>query len=98
MKSFEYLLVERDAPIAVVTMNRPSRRNALSLALMEELIDCFRTQGKDPDSRAIILAANGPAFSAGHDLSELMDRQIGDYRRVFDVCTELMTLIQTIPQ
>ncbi|HZM91633.1 MAG TPA: enoyl-CoA hydratase [Blastocatellia bacterium] len=98
MKSFEYLLVERDAPIAVVTMNRPSRRNALSLALMEELIDCFRTLGKDPDSRAIILAANGPAFSAGHDLSELMDRQIGDYRRVFDVCTELMTLIQTIPQ
>jgi len=98
MKPFEYLLVERDAPIAVVTMNRPSRRNALSLALMEELIDCFRTLGKDPDSRAIILAANGPAFSAGHDLSELMDRQIGDYRRVFDVCTELMTLIQTIPQ
>ena len=98
MKSFEYLLVERDAPIAVVTMNRPSRRNALSLALMEELIDCFRALGKDPDSRAIILAANGTAFSAGHDLSELMDRQIGDYRRVFDVCTELMTLIQTIPQ
>jgi enoyl-CoA hydratase/carnithine racemase len=98
MKPYEYLLVEPDAPIAIVTMNRPDRRNALSLALMEELIDCFRALSQNPEIRAIILAANGPAFSAGHDLSELMDRQIGDYRHVFDVCTELMTLIQSIPQ
>ena len=98
MKAYEYLLIETDVPIAIVTMNRPDRRNALSLALMEELIDCFRELSQNPDIRAIILAANGPAFSAGHDLSELMDRQIGDYRHVFDVCTELMTLIQSIPQ
>lgn len=98
MKPYEYLLVESDAPVAIVTMNRPDRRNALSLSLMGELIDCFRALGEDPEIRAIILAANGPAFSAGHDLSELMDRQIGDYRRVFDVCTDLMTLIQTIRQ
>jgi len=98
MKPYEYLLVEADAPIAIVTMNRPDRRNALSLALMEELIDCFRALSEKQDIRAIILAANGPAFSAGHDLSELIDRQIGHYRHVFDVCTELMTLIQSIPQ
>jgi enoyl-CoA hydratase/carnithine racemase len=98
MKSYEYLLVEADAPIAIITMNRPERRNALSLELMEELIDCFSTLKGTEEVRAIILAANGPAFSAGHDLSELMDRQIGDYRHVFDVCTELMTLIQSIPQ
>ena len=98
MKPFEYLLVETDAPIAVVTMNRPSRRNALSLELMRELIDCFHALGEKPEIRAIILAANGPAFSAGHDSSELVDRQIGEYRLVFDVCTELMTIIQTIPQ
>src|SRR5512132_3437931 len=98
MKQYEYLLVEADAPVAIITMNRPDRRNALSLALMEELIDCFRALGRQQDIRAIILAANGPAFSAGHDLSELIDRQIGDYRHVFDLCTELMTLIQSIPQ
>lgn len=98
MKPYEHLLVETEAPIAIVTMNRPDRRNALSLAMMEELIDCFRELSRNPEIRAIILAANGPAFSAGHDLSELMDRQIGDYRHVFDVCTELMTLIQSIPQ
>jgi len=98
MKQYEHLLVEADAAVAIVTMNRPDRRNALSLALMEDLIDCFRNLGRQPEIRAIILAGNGPAFSAGHDLSELIDRQIGDYRHVFDVCTELMTLIQSIPQ
>jgi enoyl-CoA hydratase/carnithine racemase len=98
MEKYQYLLVEADAPIAVVTMNRPDRRNALSVALMEELIGCFRTLGQNREIRVIILAANGPAFSAGHDLSELIDREIGDYRHVFDVCTELMTLIQSIPQ
>src|SRR4030095_12889576 len=98
MKSYEYLLVEADAPIAIVTMNRPDRRNALSLELMEELIDCFNSLKQNQEIRAIILAANGPAFSAGHDLSALMDRQIGDYRHVCDVCTVLMTLIQSIPQ
>ena len=98
MKHYEYLLVESNAPIAIITMNRPDRRNALSLALMEELIDCFRALAGNNEIRAIILAANGPAFSAGHDLSELIDRQIGDYRHVFDVCVELMTVIQSIPQ
>jgi enoyl-CoA hydratase/carnithine racemase len=98
MKQYEHLVVEAEAPVATITMNRPDRRNALSLGLMEELIDCFRDLGRRPEIRAIILAGNGPAFSAGHDLSELIDRQIGDYRHVFDVCTELMTLIQSIPQ
>jgi enoyl-CoA hydratase/carnithine racemase len=98
MSAYQYLLVESDAPIAIVTMNRPDRRNALSVGLMEELIGCFRALGQNPEIRAVILAANGPAFSAGHDLSELVDGQIGDYRHVFDVCTDLMTIIQAIPQ
>ena len=98
MRPYEYLLVESDAPVAIVTMNRPDRRNALSIGLMDEMIDCFRVMGQDSEIRAIILAANGPAFSAGHDLSELVDGQIADYRRVFDVCTELMTDIQAVPQ
>ena len=98
MDKFEYLLVEADEPVAVVTMNRPERRNALSLAMMEELIACFRIVSQKPNTRVIILAAKGTAFSSGHDLSELVDRQIGDYRHVFHVCTELMTIIQSIPQ
>ena len=96
--SRDFLLVDHDASTAIVTMNRPERRNALSVGLMRQLIDCLTSMGNSPEVRAIILAANGPAFSSGHDLSELRDRTIPEYRQVFDVCTDLMTLIQTIPQ
>jgi enoyl-CoA hydratase/carnithine racemase len=98
MQSQEHLLVESQAPIAVVTLNRPARRNALSLDLMQELIGVFREIGKSRDIRAVILASAGPAFSAGHDLSELRDKSLTEYRHVFDVCAELMMLIQAIPQ
>ena len=96
--NYQYLLVEADAPTAIVTLNRPERRNALSLELMQELIACLGALGQTAEIRTVILAGAGSVFSAGHDLSELRDRQIGDYRRVFEVCTELMTLIQRIPQ
>jgi enoyl-CoA hydratase/carnithine racemase len=95
---YDAILVERDAPVATITLNRPERRNALSVDLMKELIDAFKTLGRDKEVRAIILAANGPAFSAGHDLRELVGGTINNYRYVFDVCTELMTTIQAIPQ
>ena len=65
---------------------------------MNELIDCLKAIGQSSDIRAVILAAAGPAFSAGHDLSELRDGNLGHYRHVFDVCADLMTLIQSIPQ
>ena len=95
---YEFLLVEIPLPTAIVVLNRPERRNALSLELMRELIACLTTLGKSKDIRAIVLAANGPAFSSGHDLSELRDQGINQYREIFDVCTDLMTLIQSIPQ
>jgi len=97
-KIYANLSVESDAPVAVVVLNRPERRNALSLELMEELIDCLRALGQSSEIRAVILAGNGPAFCAGHDLSELIDRDIRNYRRVFDVCAHLMAVIQEIPQ
>ncbi len=96
--SYEAILIDREAPVATITMNRPERRNALSVDMMNELIDAFKTLGRDTEVRAIILAANGPAFSAGHDLRELVGGNINSYRHVFDVCTELMTTIQAIPQ
>ncbi|HEX8091218.1 MAG TPA: enoyl-CoA hydratase [Blastocatellia bacterium] len=96
--SFEHLLVECDSPAVIITLNRPERRNALSLGLMREMIACLREVGQSPEIRAVIIAASGPVFSAGHDLNELRDRGVGEYRNLFDVCTELMTLIQSIPQ
>jgi enoyl-CoA hydratase/carnithine racemase len=96
--TYEHILVEHDAAVTRVTMNRPARRNALSEAHMGELIDAFRSAGARPETRAVILAGNGPAFCAGHDLRELLDRDVAAYRRVFDRCVELMTAIQSISQ
>ncbi len=95
---YESLCFETDGAVAVVTLNRPARRNALSLALMRELLDCLGRIGEDRQLRAVILAAAGKVFSSGHDLSELVGRNINDYRQIFDVCAELMMKIQSIPQ
>jgi len=96
--AYETILCESDGPIATVTLNRPNRRNALSLQLMLEMIDCLEQIGKDKGIRAVVLAAAGKVFSSGHDLSEMVGKDINEYRRTFDVCTQLMTLLQSIPQ
>ena len=84
--------------IEIITMNRPERRNALALSMMNDLTERLTAIGADSRIRAVILASHGPAFSAGHDLSELVGRDISDYRGVFAACTRLMTIIQEIPQ
>ena len=96
--SFENICVAQEGPIAVITLNRPQRRNALSLDLMLELIRCLDGIGRNRELRVVILGAAGKVFCSGHDLSEMTGRDINEYRRVFDVCTELMTKIQAIPQ
>ncbi len=93
-----FLLVETTNYITRITMNRPEKRNALSLELMQELIVTFREIGALHDTHVVILAAAGPAFSAGHDLSEMTNRSVNDYRKIFDTCVELMNTIQNIPQ
>jgi enoyl-CoA hydratase/carnithine racemase len=95
---FENALLTREGPVAVITLNRPERRNALSLGLMRDLMEALDTLGGDREVRAIVLAAAGKAFCAGHDLSEMTGRDINEYRKIFDVCSELMLKIQTIPQ
>lgn len=96
--NFEHLLLNRDGAVAVITLNRPQRRNALSLALMQELLACLEQIGSDPHIRAVILAAAGKVFCSGHDLGEMTGRELPEYRRIFDVCSELMMKIQAIPQ
>ncbi|ABG04999.1 short chain enoyl-CoA hydratase [Rubrobacter xylanophilus DSM 9941] len=97
-KTYEHILFERDGEVARITMNRPEKRNALSLSHMQELTDAFRSVGESREVRAVILAGNGPAFCAGHDLAEMLDRDPGFYRRTFEVCTGMMMAIRSIPQ
>jgi enoyl-CoA hydratase/carnithine racemase len=94
---FEHVLVERSGDFATVTMNRPQRRNALSLDHLHELITAFREIG-DSDALGIILAGNGPVFSAGHDLADVADADLQSTRSLLMTCAELMTLMQQVPQ
>jgi len=96
--TYECISCETEGSLAVVTLNRPNRRNALSLGLMLELLDCLGRIGNDKGLRAVVLGAAGKVFSSGHDLSELVGQDINETRRIFDVCAELMTKIQSIPQ
>jgi len=91
-------VTERDGPVLTITLNRPERRNALSLAVMRELIVELERAREDPECQAVVLAAAGPVFCSGHDLSELRGATVSEYRTIFDVCTKLMETIQAIPQ
>jgi len=93
-----YVILEDEAGLATVTMNRGEKRNPLSTAMMSALIDTVENLGARPEVRAVILAGAGPAFSAGHDLSEMRGRDLKFYRDEFDLCARLMQTVQAIPQ
>lgn len=94
----EHVVVRREPPAARVVLNRPERRNALSLALMQELVQVLGELRADGDVRAIVVEGAGTAFSAGHDLSEMVGRDVAFYQELFDVCTVLMEAIHRVPQ
>ena len=91
------MILDLDVPFATVTLNSPEKRNELSLYVMLEVTEAYRTVG---ESRAIgaILAANGPVFSAGHNFGDLAGADLKQATHLFDVCTEMMNTIQSIPQ
>jgi enoyl-CoA hydratase/carnithine racemase len=91
------LLVERRDDRTTITMNRPDRRNALSRDHLEELLAAFREVG-DSDARGVVLAANGPVFSAGHDFADMVGADLEQMRSLLRTCTDVMDTIQSIPQ
>ena len=93
-----YVILEEEAGLATVTMNRGEKRNPLSTAMMSALIDTLEKLGQRREVRAVILAGAGVAFSAGHDLSEMRGRDLDFYRHEFDLCARLMHTVQAIPQ
>ncbi len=90
------LSITHRAPVTSIVLDRPARRNALSLDLMSELIDALGSL--PPDCEVVVLSGAGPAFSAGHDLSEMIDRDPGFYQQLFDTCTVMMETIHRVPQ
>lgn len=94
---YEMILLQYEGDFATITMNSPERRNALSLKHMSELTAAFREVGES-NARGVILAANGPAFCAGHDFADVVGRDLAATRKLLKVCTALMDTIQEIPQ
>jgi enoyl-CoA hydratase/carnithine racemase len=85
--------------VATLTLNRPAARNALSLALMEALDSALQAIGEDRTIHVVILAANGPAFCAGHDLKEIRSNPTREaYERTFALCSRLMQRIVNLPK
>src|SRR3954467_5633204 len=88
--------VEREGEFARVTMNVPERRNALSLEHMRQLLAAVREVGAG-EARGLLLAANGPAFCAGHDFADTAGADLAAMRELLPLCTELMASLQSIP-
>ncbi|HXJ36220.1 MAG TPA: enoyl-CoA hydratase-related protein [Candidatus Eisenbacteria bacterium] len=96
--AYEHVLVDVEGDLGIVTLNRPARRNALSEAVIRELTAAFEQLAAEAPVRAIVLAANGPVFSAGHDLSEIAGRDLDGMRRLLGASANLMRTMQALPQ
>lgn len=95
--AYKYIETGREGACITITMNRPERRNALSLGHLQELLQAFREAGES-DALGVILAANGPVFSAGHDFADMAGANLPQMRKLLWTCAEVMGTMQTIPQ
>ena len=92
--AWHHLRVEGDGVVTRITLDRPDVRNALSVALMQELTAALRAA----PGRVVVIAGAGPCFSAGHDLAELVAGDTAAHTREFEVCAELMDAVASIDQ
>jgi enoyl-CoA hydratase/carnithine racemase len=83
--------------LAVLILNQPEKRNALSRPLLEELRARLTEIGADPGIHVVILGSAGPVFSSGHDLRELVGKKEEDYTSLFALCTEVMETLRQLP-
>ncbi|UCG11558.1 MAG: enoyl-CoA hydratase [Deltaproteobacteria bacterium] len=95
---YEDIQLLTDGPAAEILLNRPEKRNSLSLNLLEEMIHALEALALNQEVKVVVIRGNGPVFSAGHDLRELTGGDIEDYRRIFATCMKMMLLLSEVPQ
>jgi enoyl-CoA hydratase/carnithine racemase len=98
MTTYTYLKFHEENHIGFLSLNRPDKRNALSVEVLQELHRLLSTIGRNGDVRVVILKGEGRMFSAGHDISDLVEGDLAGYREVFDTCIDVMEKIQQLPQ
>lgn len=97
MTDYEHIAVKEDGDTVRITMNRPARRNSLSHPHLFELLTAFEDAGRS-SATGVVLAAEGPVFSAGHDFGDVASRDLTGVRDLLRLCTTLMRTIQSVPQ
>lgn len=93
---FDGIRLDAEDRVATITLSRPDRRNALSLDMIQKVIKAF--ESVPAEAGVVILAAEGKAFSAGHDMSEMIDRPDAYYSELFGTCQRMMETIHAVPQ
>lgn len=91
------LQVSRVDAVTTITLDHPEKRNALALHVMTELTAALRAAGSS-DALGVIIDANGPVFSAGHNFGDMLGSSLDEVQHLFEVCTEMMQTVQDIPQ
>jgi enoyl-CoA hydratase/carnithine racemase len=94
----ETVLIEIRGGVVKLTLNRPEKRNALSLQVLEQMDRAIEKIAADATARVVVLAARGPIFSAGHDLSEMVGQSADSYRELFELCSRVMLGLRRLPQ
>jgi enoyl-CoA hydratase/carnithine racemase len=94
---YSYVTVTTDGPVTTVTLDNAAKRNSLALDVMTELTDVFNSI-RGSDALGVVLAANGPVFSAGHNFGDMVDASLADAQHLLRVCTDMMNTVQEIPQ
>jgi enoyl-CoA hydratase/carnithine racemase len=94
----DILLFESDGGIVRLTLNRPEKRNALSVELLTQVEAAIARIAGDARARVVVLGANGPVFCSGHDLAEMVGRTEDEYHALFALCTRVMLGLRKLPQ
>jgi enoyl-CoA hydratase/carnithine racemase len=95
---YEQILYSAEGPIGLLTLNKPERINALSKKMIAEMIDVLDKVAGDESVRVLIIRAAGKHFCAGHDLEEMVDDGLKEYKFIFDQCSQMMQRLHEIPQ
>lgn len=98
MPSSQELLLESHHGVTRLTLNRPNKRNALSHSLLTRMDEALCAIAKDANARVVVIAGTGPAFSAGHDLSEMVGCSEDAYYGLFSLCSMVMQRLRALPQ
>ncbi len=96
--NYRNLKFEKDNHIGTIILNRPAKRNALSLELLRELTQLLNTLKSQKGIKVIIIKGAGKVFSAGHDISQLVGQEVNYYKNIFETCMEVMEKIHLLPQ